>query len=80
MSVEDLKRLYFRRWKGGDRVSDDSKKRLSFENFTGRTENSVLQDFWALMCADQLLWIVEIEADPLIVEDRKISQTSTSIR
>ena len=23
------------------------------------------------MCADQLLWMCEIEADPLIVEDRK---------
>lgn len=70
MSVEDLKRLYFRRWKAETEYLT-IKKRLELENFTGKTENSVLQDFWALMCADQLLWMCEIEADPLIVEDRK---------
>lgn len=69
MSVEELKRLYFRRW-ASEKEYLTIKNRLELENFTGKTENSVLQDFWATMCADQLLWLCEFEVNPLIADDR----------
>lgn len=69
MSVEELKKLYFRRW-ASEKEYLTIKNRLELENFTGKTENSVLQDFWATMCADQLLWLCEFEVNPLIADDR----------
>ena len=69
MSVEELKKLYFRRW-SSEKEYLTIKNRLELENFTGKTENSVLQDFWATMCADQLLWLCEFEVNPLIADDR----------
>lgn len=30
----------------------------------------MLQDFWAMMCADQLLWICEFDVNPLIADGK----------
>ena len=70
MGVEDLKNLYFKRWVAEEKYLT-LKKRLELENFTGKTENSVLQDFWATLCADYYLWMFEVEANEQIREDRK---------
>ncbi len=46
LSVEDLKEIYHHRW-GVETFFDVMKNRLGLENFTGKTLESVLQDFWS---------------------------------
>jgi hypothetical protein len=46
------------------------KNKLELENFSGRTENSVLQDFWACMHLSNIATIAKSEANELVQEQR----------
>jgi hypothetical protein len=48
LSYEDFKSLYAMRW-GIETEYDILKSILEVENFTGRSKNTILQDFWASM-------------------------------
>lgn len=59
-----FKDLYFKRW-GIETYYDELKNKLKLENFTGYTEQSILQDFYiALLVSNiQTLIVQEIEAE-----------------
>jgi hypothetical protein len=69
-STEDLKVIYFKRW-----LIECSyktlKDRFHLENFTGKTENSVKQDFWATILAATMLMVMEEEVNTDIRDARK---------
>ena len=67
---EELKILYFKRW-GEECVFKTLKDRFHLENFTGKTENSVRQDFWATILAATMLMVMEEEVNIEIREERK---------
>ena len=50
---EDFKRLYWLRW-GVETFFSKLKSRLSLENFTGKTAESVKQDFWSSVLISNL--------------------------
>jgi len=66
---EKFKILYFKRW-GEECVYKTLKDRFHLENFTGKTENSVKQDFWAIILAATMLIVMEEEVKIEIREDR----------
>lgn len=70
MAMADFKELYFLRW-GVETKYLSLKKRLRLESFTGKTDNSVKQDFWATILADTMLTIFEDEAREGISLDKE---------
>lgn len=70
---DDFRDLYHMRW-GVEEEFKDLKRRLHLEAFTGKTENSLLQDFWATMLADLMLSVVETDLNEEISELKKESQ------
>jgi len=59
--------LYFYRWPVETKF-DVVKNKLELENFSGRTENAVLQDFWACMHLANIAAIAKDEANELVKE------------
>lgn len=70
MTVEDYKKLYFMRWPVETKF-DIVKNKIQLENFTGRTVNAILQDFYACMYLTNVAAIFKSEADVEIREQRK---------
>ena len=68
--MQDFADLYHMRW-GIEEEYRNLKRRLHLEAFTGKTENTVKQDFWASLLADNMLGIVESEMNEEIQEARK---------
>ncbi len=69
-TVQKLKDMYGMRW-GVEVEYLTLKSRLQLENFTGKTENSVKQDFWATLLADLMISVHEDEAKPEIDRRKK---------
>lgn len=78
-------RLYFKRW-GIETAYDTLKSKLQLENFSGKTEVSVLQDFYATVYLAGFAAACAAEADKIIAENdagkqlkypRKSSQNRT---
>jgi hypothetical protein len=69
---EDFKKLYWLRW-GVETFFGKIKGRLTLENFTGKTLESVLQDFWATIFLSNLETIVTAGAQKQI--DDKITSS-----
>lgn len=69
-TVQDFADLYHMRW-GIEEEYKNLKRRLHLEAFTGKTENTVRQDFWASLLADNMLGIIESEMNDEIQEIRK---------
>ncbi len=61
-------RLYFKRW-GIETAYDTLKSKLQMENFSGKIEVSVLQDFYATVYLAGFAAICAAEADKIIVEN-----------
>ncbi|WP_312939714.1 IS4 family transposase [Oscillibacter sp.] len=61
--------LYFFRWPVETKF-DIVKNKLELENFSGRTENAVLQDFWACMLLANIAAVAKDEANQLVQEQR----------
>jgi len=59
--------LYRRRW-GIEVKFDTLKNKIQLENFSGKTKNAVLQDFWASVTLANLAAIASAEAQPAIDE------------
>ncbi len=57
-----MKALYFMRW-GEECMYKTLKTRFQLENFTGKTENTVKQDFWATILACTMLMVLEEDVD-----------------
>lgn len=55
---EDFKDIYFLRW-GVENTYKLLKNRFQLENFTGKTENTLKQDFWATILASTMLMVLE---------------------
>ena len=68
--IQDFADLYHMRW-GGEEEYKNLKRRLHLEAFTGKTENTVKQDFWASLLADNMLGVIESEMNDEIQEARK---------
>ena len=47
------------------------KNRFQLENFTGKTENTLKQDFWATILASTMLTVLEEDVDEQIRKERK---------
>ena len=69
-AIQDFADLYHMRW-GIEEEYKNLKRRLHLEAFTGKTENTVKQDFWASLLADNMLSIIESEMNEEIQEARK---------
>ena len=68
--IQDFADLYHMRW-GVEEEYKNLKRRLHLEAFTGKTENTVKQDFWASLLADNMLGVIESEMNDEIQEARK---------
>ena len=68
--IQDFADLYHMRW-GIEEEYKNLKRRLHLEAFTGKTENTVKQDFWASLLADNMLGVIESEMNDEIQEARK---------
>jgi hypothetical protein len=66
-SPTEFKQLYFMRWPVETKY-DVIKNKLMLENFTGKTETTIKQDFWAVMALSNLAAFAKMEADEMIAE------------
>lgn len=64
-TVDDFKYLYGLRW-GVETFFGRIKGRLALENFTGKSKESVLQDFWSTMLLSNLESILTEDAQEII--------------
>ena len=69
-TTEEFKKLYFMRW-GIECKYLLLKNRFQLENFTGKTENTLKQDFWATILASTMLLILEEDANEQIRTKRE---------
>lgn len=63
----EIAELYRRRW-GVEVKFDTLKNKIQLENFSGKTKNAILQDFWASITLANLAAIAAAEAQPAIDE------------
>jgi hypothetical protein len=69
LPAEAFPTLYFYRWPVETKF-DVVKNKLELGNFSGRTENVVLQDFWACMHLSNISAVAKSEANELVHEQR----------
>jgi len=69
VSADAFPTLYFYRWPIEVKF-DLVKNKLELENFSGRTKNAVLQDFWTCMHLANIAAIANDEANELVQEQR----------
>jgi hypothetical protein len=67
--VEEFPMLYFKRWPIETKY-DLVKNKLTLENFTGYSENVILQDFWATMYLSNLATVAKDEANAIAQKER----------
>lgn len=68
--AEEFMEVYFLRW-GEENVYKLLKNRFQMENFTGKTENTLKQDFWATILASTMLMVLEEDVDVRIRKERE---------
>ena len=66
-TAEEFGELYFLRWPV-ETTYDVVKNKLMLENFTGKTETAIKQDFWAVMALSNFAVFAKLEADEMIAE------------
>jgi len=69
----DFKELYFKRW-GIEKEFDVLKNTLGIENFSGRTETAVKQDFFIHMIASNILAAAYWEAQEIVDKERNTGE------
>lgn len=67
VSDDDLSLLYHKRW-GIETMYNNLKNIVCLENFSGRTPNSILQDFWASMVLMNSVAVFQKQANKAISE------------
>lgn len=70
MPEEKFPELYFMRWPVEIKY-DIVKNKLELENFSGKTVNAIMQDFWICMLLANIAAIAKSDADKQITEQRK---------
>jgi hypothetical protein len=70
LNVSDFKELYFKRWPV-ETEYDELKNKMAVENFSGRTETAVRQDFYAAMYLTNLANAFWWEAQEAVDEKQK---------
>ena len=60
LTEEDFRDLYHTRW-GIETKYNDIKNKLEIENFTGYSQDAILQDFYATMFLENLAGVLEFE-------------------
>lgn len=74
LGIQEFKELYFKRW-GIETKFNELKSRLQIENFTGDTEISVEQDFYASIYLSNMAALAKNEANEKVVlknEDKNL--------
>jgi hypothetical protein len=69
LPVEEFPGLYFKRWPIETKY-DVVKNKLALENFTGYSNNVILQDFWATMYLSNLATVAKDEANAIAQKER----------
>jgi hypothetical protein len=64
------KELYFKRWPVETKYNE-IKNKLEIENFSGRTETSIRQDFYATLCLSNLASVLRSEAQEHVDASRR---------
>ena len=65
MGVEAFKALYFRRW-GVETKIGELKHSIETENFSGRTEETIFQDFFVSVYLSNIIAVASNDAQPVI--------------
>ena len=73
MGIKAFKTLYFKRWPVETKY-DEIKNKIELENMSGRTINSVMQDFYVSMFMTDTAAAASREAQPIITEQREGKQ------
>lgn len=68
--TEDFKELYFKRW-GIETFYDELKNKLKVENFSGYSNQSILQDFYAALFVSNVQTLIVSELEDEINEQTK---------
>ena len=67
LSLDDFKKLYFRRW-GIETKFDELKNRIEVQNFSGETPIAIEQDFYASIYLSNMASLAKREANEAIEE------------
>jgi hypothetical protein len=70
MCLEDFKKLYFKRWPVETKYGE-VKLKLEVENFSGRTKNAILQDFYITVMLSNIIAVAASEAQPVVDHARE---------
>lgn len=68
--IDDFKKLYFKRW-GIEVKYNEMKNKLQIQNFTGETQISIEQDFYATMYLCNMVSFAKKDANTVIIENTK---------
>jgi hypothetical protein len=71
MGVEAFKKLYFKRWPIETKY-DEIKNKLEVENFSGRTVNAIMQDFFITIYMSNVLSVASWEAQSVVDDEREL--------
>lgn len=71
MGIKAFKELYFKRWPVETKY-DEIKNKLDIENFSGRTVNAIMQDFFITMYMSNLIAIACWEAQEDVDDERTL--------
>lgn len=69
-TLEDFKKLYFKRW-GIETKYDDLKNKLKMDNFTGSNKILIEQDFYASIYLSNMIELAREDSDEIIENDNK---------
>ena len=70
LSLDDFKKLYFRRW-GIETKFNELKNRLEIQNFSGETVTAIEQDFYASIFLSNMAALAKHDANEAITERNK---------
>lgn len=70
LTLDDFKALYFKRWPVETKYNE-LKHKLEIENFSGRTQNAILQDFFISAFLSNIVAIGANEAQQAVVAERE---------
>ena len=77
MGIAAFKKLYFKRWPIETKY-DEIKNKLEIENFSGRTVNAIMQDFYITMYMSNVVAVACWEAQLDVDEERELKNNKYS--
>jgi len=77
MGLQAFKALYFKRWPIETKY-DELKNRLQVENFSGRTVNAIMQDFFITMYMSNVIAVASWESQVDVDEERELKDNKYS--